>query len=208
MDTINASFCKHLPHLRRIFTKRWGALEAGQEKTSEAVAHAFEFYRQEVHANRTPPSRGFLAHHATCRVNGYRRFADRRCDWTNLGTEACSVVKGRRCTPMFFEQADIYEAFDPVVRKRLDPDPYKAAVINVDFGNFMQALPDKHRCVVCLSLKGYEPTEVAELLRVSAARVSQIRTEIQHALAAYWGVKRTPSKRGRKKAPPNTACSG
>ena len=135
---IHSQFTSIFPDLVRVFTARWGQSVYGEEKVQEALCHSYEFFQSVCKTKGTPPPKPLVFRHSTCRVNGYRRFADRKCDWTNLGTEACTVFKGKHCMPLLDDQPDIWEANDKVLQKTHDPTPYELALFNVDFRQFMQ----------------------------------------------------------------------
>ena len=86
------------------------------------------------------------------------------------------------------KDADFNLGEDTAILSRCE-DPAIAVQVTLDTQAFMKVLNATQNRVLTLTLQGYGTTEIAQALRRSPGRVSQIRTEVQQKacefLAAY-----------------------
>ena len=65
--------------------------------------------------------------------------------------------------------------------------PADEACFRLDFAAWLGGLPERKRCVAELLAEGHEPGLVARLVRVSPARVSQLRHELEASWRSFQG---------------------
>jgi len=114
-----------------------------------------------------------------------------------LDSEGARAKKGITCHRFLPHKTEIEEEENLTLHRKRDVDPYQAALINVDFQDFLSSLPPYLQGMVRLALKSYSPFEIADLYHLSRSRISQLRREIQERLSEFWGVR--PSWWGRKR---------
>ncbi len=99
----------------------------------------------------------YCQRHYGVSVHNLHRWDDENQEWTEM------VVEDRRTTP-----ADI-------------------AALRIDFWEFLKSLSRRHRKIALKLAKGYSTSAVAKMFELSAARISQIRRELDDAWQAFHG---------------------
>lgn len=160
-------------YARKVFS--WCSPEEREERTAEAVAHAFVGYVSLVRRGRDREVTAWsLAFIAARRVKSGRHVGSSQDKATDVFTKRNGFTVLRfgtmRDLPSEFHEALVENARSPV--------PEQAA-FRIDFPDFLSKQPGKKRKVAALLAVGNRATDVARSVGVSPGRVTQIRKELR-----------------------------
>lgn len=184
----HASFLRMLPLIRAQarFGFRHLRPEARAEAVQEVIANAFVAYRRLVElghedlAYATP-----LARYAIAQVREGRQVGNR------LNVHDITSVYCQRRTGIRMEHLERYDvrrrSWVEIVVEDRTATPAEIAILRIDFRRWLAILPRRHRRIAQKLAIGETTTTVARQYGVSAARISQVRRELQEAWREFQG---------------------
>ena len=66
------------------------------------------------------------------------------------------------------------------------PDPYEVTSLKLDWKAYLKTEPRRNRKIIFSLAKGFKAKEIAEKLRITEARLSQIRSDIARSAKAFF----------------------
>jgi hypothetical protein len=175
-------FLELLPAIRAdvCFAFRQLTADAYEEAMQEAVANAFVSYARLVDQGRAHIAAATpLARFAIAQVRVGRRVGT-RFNVRDVSSVACRQRKG-----VVLEQLNGWDARRECWKEALLEDkhctPAELAASRIDFEDWLQTLPHRHRQIALKLADGERTRDVAHEFGLSPARISQLRSELQAA---------------------------
>ena len=181
-------FLKLLPRIRAYADRRFRAhdADAREELTANAVALAFDMYCRLV--ERGTPE---LAYATPLAVFACRQVLDGRrlgapLNVNDVCSRHCQNRHSVQVKPL--QQVDIGSGcWREVLVEDRTAGPAEIAATRIDFRSWLNSLNRKQRRVAETLATGESTGRVAELFRLSAGRVSQLRRELHDAWQQFQG---------------------
>jgi len=175
---------------------------AREEAVAETVALSWKGYLRCVEKRKrfTP---GTLAYFAIRQVRSGVRFNGTYS--TDVFSERTQILRGVRIASLdippetqgYRTSRSWWDRSEALTDRRNWDRPDEAVRISHDYGAFLthDGLQDSHRRVFDMLAEGYRPSEIAALLDVSRARVTQVKRELRKALKRFFGPEIDPDYR-------------
>jgi hypothetical protein len=128
---------------------------------------------------------GPLARYAVAQYRAGRRAAE-RINSRDVLANACQLRHGRTLERLSCFDSSLGEWGEAIVEDRRY-GPANAASMRVDFAAWLQSLPTRDRRVAETLATGETTSTVAQLFNVSAARIAQLRRELQRNWLVFQG---------------------
>jgi hypothetical protein len=184
----DAKFLAMLPRIRRqagyylrhVSTK--DRAEAGQE----VVARSFVTYVRLIQRGKADDAfAGPLARYGACQYFAGRRVGS-RMNGRDLTSDLC-----RQKSRVSIEQLDHFDdptsEWEQLVVEDRHSGPAEVASTRIDFGAWLESLPERTRHVAETLATGEATSHVAQMFGCSAARISQLRRELFNAWQTFQG---------------------
>jgi RNA polymerase sigma factor (sigma-70 family) len=188
------SFLRMLPGIRRFARRAFQYLgeEAQEDAVAEAVANAFvAFVRLVERGKEELAFASVLAKYAVSQVQEGRRVGGRLNSKDALSRTAARR-RGFTVEPLPHLCDEDGNWVEAVMDDRQTPIPDQAA-FRCDFPKWLESHPLRERRMIESLAQNHSTSEVANRFGVSAARVSQLRTEFAHSWAAFHAEGSDPS---------------
>jgi transposase-like protein len=184
----DAKFLAMLPRIRQQAAYRLRRLptEKRAEAVQEVVASTFVSYVQLVERGKADLAfAGPLARYAACQyLNGRRVGSSMNCD--DVTSDYCRQKKG-----LLLERLDRIDEsngeWEQLVVEDRHSTPADVATTRIDFGAWLESLPERTRYVAETLATGEATSHVARMFGCSASRISQLRRELYDAWLAFTG---------------------
>jgi len=131
-----------------------------EDETLDAISIAWEF---SLPGRGSPASIGW---YAVKRVRSARRFAGQ-------SVRSADSPAQRPDKPVRSDE------IDPADLAKPGADPAKVAALRIDFGEWIEALPQRPRQVALALANGEQTSELAQQLGCTSGRISQMRRELE-----------------------------
>jgi DNA-binding NarL/FixJ family response regulator len=197
-----------LPKIERKASTAFMYLNASarEEAVAEAVALSWKGYLRCIEKSKrfTPWT---LAYYAIRQVRSGVRFngtysADVLSERTRIlrGTRVASIDATPAGQP-YDDARSWWDRSEALMDRRNWDRPDEAVRISHDYGAFLthDGLKDRHRRVFDMLAEGYRPSEIAAMLDVSRARVTQVKRELRKGLKRFFGPEIDPGYRVSQK---------
>ena len=183
-----ARFLQLLPRIRSQAQSRFRHLapEAREEATAEVIASALVSYARLVALGREDRAYATtLVRYAVAQFRAGRRVGSRMnvCDLTS---DLCRQKNG-----VSVERLDCFDKrsgdWQELVVEDKHSTPAEVATTRMDFGAWLETLPERTRRVAESLATGEATSHVARIFGCSASRVSQLRRELYDAWLVFTG---------------------
>jgi hypothetical protein len=184
----DANFLAMLPRIRRqagYYLRRLPSQER-VEAIQEVVASAFVSYVRLIEQGKAELAfAGPLARYAACQYLRGRRVGSRM--------NACDVTSDycHRRKKIMVEQLDHFDdptgEWEQLVVEDRHSTPAEVATTRIDFGAWLESLPERTRHVAETLATGEATSHVARMFGCSASRISQVRRELYRGWLAFTG---------------------
>ena len=181
-------FLQLLPRIRSQAQSRFRHLppEAREEATAEVIASSLVSYARLVALGQE--DRAFattLVRYAIAQFRAGRRVGS-PMNVRDLTSDLCRQKNG-----VSVEQLDQFDnpadEWQEIVVEDKHSTPADVAATRIDFGAWLESLPERTRHVAETLATGEATSHVARMFGCSASRVSQLRRELYHAWLAFTG---------------------
>ena len=184
----DAKFLAMLPRIRQQAAYRLRRLptEKRAEAVQEVVASTFVSYVQLVERGKAELAfAGPLARYAACQYLRGRRVGSRMnaCDVTS---DYCRQKKDSSLEHLDRIDESTGEWEELVVEDR-HSTPAEVATTRIDFGAWLESLPERTKRVAEMLATGEATSHVARMFGCSASRISQFRRELYEAWRVFQG---------------------
>jgi hypothetical protein len=184
----DAKFLAMLPRIRRqaAYYLRHVSKEDRAEAIQEVVACAFVSYLRLI--ERGKAGRAYAG--PLARYGAYQYFGGRRVGNSMNGHDVSSDYCQRR-KGIMVEQLDRYDdltsEWEQLVVEDRHSTPAEVASTRIDFGAWLESLPERTRHVAETLATGEATSHVARMFGCSPARISQLRRELYRGWLAFTG---------------------
>jgi hypothetical protein len=183
-----AKFLVMLPLIRRIARKAFRNVpsELRQELVAEVVANAYCAFVRLVQRGKADIARATpLARFAVCQVFDGRQVGT-KMNVRDVSSRYCQQAKGVAVQPLYRHDS-VEDTWKEIVVEDKRCGPAEIAASRIDFAAWLATLPSRHRRIATTLATGETTGAVARKFRVTAARISQLRRELQEAWEAFVG---------------------
>jgi hypothetical protein len=184
----DAKFLAMLPKIRRqaAYHLRHLSTEERSEGIQEVVASAFVNYVRLIERDKADVAyAGPLARYGAGQYLAGRRVGNRMND-----RDVTSHYRQRR-KKIMVEQLDRFDDptsdWEQLVVEDKHSTPAEVATTRIDFGAWLESLPERTKHVAEMLATGEETSHVARMFGCSASRISQLRRELYHAWQGFQG---------------------
>ena len=170
-------FLQLLPLIRRYARLRFRGLnaEAREEAVQEVVANSFAAFRRLIERGHTQAIAATpLARFAVAQTRDGRRVGG-RLNIRDVGSEYCRRHKGVEMKSIDAASG----AWEEILVEDSSSTPADIVAIRLDFQSWLGALSQKHRHIAEVLSTGETTQAVAKLFKVTAARISQLRSQLK-----------------------------
>jgi hypothetical protein len=184
----DAKFLEMLPRIRRqaaYYLRRLPTVERA-DAIQEVVASAFVSYVRLIERDRADLAfAGPLARYGACQYSRGRRVGS-PTNGHDLTSDYCQRRKG-----ILVEQLDRFDdpndEWQELVVEDKHSGPAQVASTRIDFGDWLESLPERTRHVAETLATGEATSHVARMFGCSASRISQLRRELHQAWRVFQG---------------------
>jgi hypothetical protein len=184
----DAKFLAMLPRIRRqaaYYLRRLSKKDRA-DAVQEVVSSAFVSYVRLVERGKSDVAyAGPLARYAACQYLRGRRVGS-SMNVSDLTSNLCRQKNG-----VSLEQLDHFDhptdEWQQIVVEDRHSGPAEVAGTRIDFGDWLESLPERTRHVAETLATGEATSHVARMFGCSASRVSQLRRELHQAWCVFQG---------------------
>jgi hypothetical protein len=184
----DAKFLAMLPRIRRqaAYYLRRLPTEKRAEAIQEVVANTFVSYVHLIERGKADLAfAGPLARYAACHyLQGRRVGSSMNCD--DVTSDYCRQKKG-----LSLEQLDRIDEstgeWEELVVEDRHSTPAEVATTRIDFGAWLESLPERTKHVAEMLATGEATSHVARMFGCSTSRISQLRRELFNAWQVFQG---------------------
>ena len=190
----HAGFLAMLPVIRSYARSAFAGRdpEARQELVQEVISNAMMAYVRLFQQGRVA-----LAYPTVLAMYGIAQVREGRRVGGKLNVKDVTSVHCQRQKGVVVERLDHFDEEENSWREILIEDrragPADTAIVRIDFGTWLQVLPRRLRRIAEMLAMGETTGATARKFSVSAARISQIRTELKRAWERFRGDQPVPA---------------